>query len=144
MKNLLSASILAATVAIAGACSSSTTPAPSSSNDAGADGADPIVEGTDGAPAPAKTYEVEVNDFAFTPKKLTIKVGETVEWKFTEGTHSVTSGKSCTSDARFDSGEKDSPSTFRRTFDSAGTFDYYCAVRSHCAMGQVGVVEVQP
>jgi len=124
--------------------SSSTTPAPSSSNDAGADGADPGVEGTDAAPAPAKTHAVEVNDFTFTPKKLTIKVGETVEWSFTEGTHSVTSGKSCASDGKFDSGEKDAPSTFRRTFDASGTFDYYCAVGRHCSMGQVGVVEVTP
>lgn len=143
MRTLLAALVLAAMVTIGAACSSSTTPAPSA-GDASVDGADPVAEAGDAAPAPAKTYQVEVNDFAFTPKSLTVKVGDTVEWKFTEGTHSVTSGKSCTSDGRFDTGEKDSPGTFRRTFEAPGTFDYYCAVRKHCSMGQVGVVEVQP
>ena len=124
-------------------CSSSTPPTPSPDvTDTSPDGSAPV-EG-DPVPSELATHTVEATNFAYTPAKLTIKVGDTVQWTFAGGTHTVTSGKNCSADGKFDSKVKTSPSTYRRTFDTAGTFDYFCDYREHCTMGQVGVIEVKP
>lgn len=93
----------------------------------------------------AGEHTVTVTNFKYTPSTITIKVGETVTWRFTQGTHTVTSGTSCTKAAGFDSGVHGSPYVFTHTFTSAGTFDYFCDYREHCtSMGQVGKVVVTP
>lgn len=78
---------------------------------------------------------------AFEPSTITVKVGDTVTWKWAEGTHDVESGTSCTEDGKFSSGEPVAGGTFEQKFDTAGTFDYFCSV--HCAGGMVGKVIVQ-
>lgn len=123
------------------ACSGSTTTA----NDAGSTddgGADAVA---DAGPTPAAT--IVVNDFKYVPSKATVKVGDTVRWTFTKGTHSITSGSNCTTDAspELDSGEQDSPFTYEHTFTKAGTYPYYCTFMQHCAQfGQVGTITVTP
>jgi plastocyanin len=88
-------------------------------------------------------HTVTVDNFAFAPKDLTIKVGDTVEWTWVAGSHSVTSGTSCTSDGKFDSTLVPPPKTFTHTFDTAGSFPYFCI--AHCASsGMVGSVTVTP
>jgi len=126
-------------VACAVACSS-TTSSPSQNHDAGttADAGD-----QDAGPTGPKTHAVEVGNFYYNPEKLTIKLGDTVKWTFAAGTHTVTSGNNCTKDGAFDTGTKDSPFTFSRTFDAAGTVNYFCDYRTHCAMGQVGTITVE-
>jgi len=72
-----------------------------------------------------------------TPGTLTIEVGDTVNWMWTDGApHSVTS--STGSDTTFDSGILGSGSDFSFTFDAIGTNPYECLV--HPSM--VGVIEV--
>lgn len=87
---------------------------------------------------------VTVSDFKYTPSSLTIKVGETVTWKWTSGSHTVTSGTNCVRDDKFDSESFPSPHTFERKFDEAGTFEYFCDYKDHCQKGQVGVIKVEP
>lgn len=80
----------------------------------------------------------------------TIQAGDTVQWTWVSGTHSTTSGTctsggyyggSCTPDGQWDSGVHSTPNTFSRTFDSVGSFNYYCSI--HQAMMQ-GMVVVRP
>ena len=96
--------------------------------------------GSSGAATAAATVEVSSNKF--TPQTVTIKVGETVAWKWAGGTHNVTSGTSCTADTKFRSGDPASGGSFDRKFDTAGTFPYFC--EPHCGAGMTGEVIVTP
>jgi len=74
----------------------------------------------------AGSAETRIENFAFDPKQITAKVGETVSWKNDDGaTHTVTAD-----DGSFDSGNLASDKTFSQTFDTAGTFKYHCAIHS--------------
>lgn len=85
---------------------------------------------------------VTIQDYAFTPKEITVKVGDTVHWKWLSGTHSVQSGKNCMPDSNFSSGKAVSGGTFDFKFEKAGTFDYYCD--PHClTQGMTAKVIVQ-
>jgi plastocyanin len=95
---------------------------------------------TDTTPTTA-TNTVTLNATTFEPATITIKVGESVTWKWATGTHNVQSGTSCAPDAKFSSGEPVAGGAFEQKFDTAGTFDYFCSV--HCGTGMVGKVIVQ-
>ena len=69
---------------------------------------------------------------AYTPRTATVPVGTTVTWTNEDAVlHTVTSGTSDgtsgSPDGLFDSGDMATGDTFEHTFDSAGTYDYYCA-----------------
>jgi hypothetical protein len=67
--------------------------------------------------------------------EITINVGDTVQWTWITGGHSVTSD-----DGLFNTGVLGAGSTFSFTFDQAGDFAYHCI--PHQAIGMVGVVHV--
>jgi nitrite reductase (NO-forming) len=74
------------------------------------------------APSASKFYE---------PPALTVPAGSTVTWKNSDSTlHTVTSGsaESGVSGTEFDSSYMAGGKTFQHTFNSAGTFDYYCTL----------------
>jgi plastocyanin len=77
--------------------------------------------------APPVTHDVNVANFQFTPATLTIKKGDTVKWTSTSGFHNVVSGTSPTSNGTFTSGAPPM-TTFSFTFNTAGTFPYFCGV----------------
>ncbi len=89
------------------------------------------------------------NDYEFVPSSLTIKKGDSVEWVVT-GTrpHEVASGTvTLTEDGRegvpdglWDSGKMASGS-FTYTFNTTGTFPYYCD--SHVDVGMIGEIKVE-
>jgi len=92
--------------------------------------------------APTKTHPVSMDGFDFTPRELTIKAGEAVEWTNTADPdwHSATHVP--------DAGRKvvfDSPDIFAGdpaysfTFDAAGKYDYHCRNHSHMK----GVITVE-
>lgn len=92
---------------------------------------------TDDAPTAAGTdadvagdHVVDVTSDEFGPESLNVAVGETVTWRFVEGTHNVV----------FDDDESDvlSSGTWQRTFDATGTFDYECTLHR----GMTGTVVV--
>jgi plastocyanin len=70
----------------------------------------------------ASDQVVNVSDYAFSPRDVTVAVGEKVIWTNTQGEHNV----------RFDDGSFEMPSdamsgwTVERTFNAPGTFGYYC------------------
>ena len=92
-------------------------------------------------PDTTATNIVTLRATSFDPPSITIKAGETVTWKWAEGTHDVESGTTCAPDGKFSSGEPVAGGTFEQKFDEAGTFDYFCSV--HCGSGMVGKVIVQ-
>ena len=85
--------------------------------------------------------EVDVNSSnVFSPKELTVKVGQTVRWVWKGGSHNVVSGSSCTADGNFTSGAPKAGGTYEKQFEVVGTFPYYC--EPHCAVGMVGTITV--
>jgi plastocyanin len=70
-----------------------------------------------------------------------INVGDTVQWTWVAGFHSTTSGTcsgpTCTPDGTWDSGQHSTPHMFSFTFNSAGTFPYYCSVHLSTMQGTV-------
>jgi amicyanin len=70
----------------------------------------------------AQGASVEIKNFAFEPKTVTIKVGQTVTWTNQDSvTHTVTG------DGGIDSGDLSKGKSYSKTFDTEGTFDYHCS-----------------
>jgi plastocyanin len=92
------------------------------------------------ATAATVTVQVGNDGLSYTPGKVTIRPGDTVQWIWA-GTHehSVTSGDSV-SDGTFNSGIHSNPFTFSFTFPDAGTFPYFCI--PHHKFGMIGTVQV--
>ncbi len=82
----------------------------------------------------AATVTVTANpDLTFSPQTVTIQAGDTVLWTNGGGTHNVQAD-----DNSFTSGPADSePWTFSRTFNTPGTYGYYCTL--HGAPGNLGM-----
>jgi PKD repeat protein len=103
------------------------------------------------AVAAAANHQVEVGqggdrfvDDQSGTSTTTINVGDTVTWNWDNSFHSTTSGScnpGCTPNGLWDSGATSAPHSFPHTFNTAGTFTYYCRV--HLAMMQ-GTIIVQP
>jgi len=69
----------------------------------------------------AEGASVEIKNFAFEPKTVTIKVGQTVTWTNQDSTtHTVTG------DGGIDSDDLSKGKSYPKTFDTEGTFDYHC------------------
>ena len=87
---------------------------------------------------------VEVKNFSFEPSSITIKMGDTVTWKITQGnSHDVTRNSD---PERFASNPNLPVGTeFKHTFntqsDAAG-FEYVCT--PHATLGMKGRVIVEP
>ena len=72
---------------------------------------------------------VTIQNFAFSPESLTVKVGDTVEWVNEDSApHTV-----------FDSGTLATGQSFSHTFDAPGTYVYHCSI--HPSM--TGMIIVQ-
>jgi glucose/arabinose dehydrogenase len=91
--------------------------------------------------AVAAIVQVNVRDFVFAPRTVTVRVGDTVRWNWINGIHSTTSGVSGTANGRWDSGVQSVPFSFDQTFNQAGGFPYFCTI--HWQMGMTGTVVVQ-
>src|SRR3954451_12189348 len=92
-----------------------------------------------GLAAPAQAADVSVANFSFMPSSITIGQGDTVKWTWAgpDTNHSVTANS-----GQADSFDSD-PSgtaftinhpqgfTFSHTFNTAGTFTYFCKVHSY-------------
>ena len=66
---------------------------------------------------------VTIKDFAFSPASVDVKVGESVTWKNEDSaTHNVEG------DGGISSGDLANGQTYTKTFDTAGTYAYKCAI----------------
>ena len=83
-----------------------------------------------GGDTPASSVvEVDIDDYAFEPKSITIRVNQTVKWTNREFTpHRVRSGDPEDEDAGelFRSESLGMNKSFTHTFDAAGTYEYHC------------------
>jgi LPXTG-motif cell wall-anchored protein len=88
----------------------------------------------------AATQTVEARDFEFAPKMITVNVGDTVVWKNVgQAEHTVTAD-----DGSFDSDDLEAGQEFSFTFNTAGTFPYYCKYHgAKGGSGMAGTVVVQ-
>src|SRR5436853_2892335 len=97
--------------------------------------------------APAHAADVTIKSYSFMPSSVTIAQGDTVKWTWAgpDTNHSVTakSGQAASWDAdptgtaltiNHSTGD-----TFTHTFNSTGTFSYFCKVHSYMT-GKVPVV----
>ena len=83
---------------------------------------------------------VNIVNYAFSPKSLTVKAGTTVSWKnLDQFAHEV---KSAAGDpgAAFDLGQQGNGKTVTHTFTSPGTYHYYCNIHNY----MTGTIVVTP
>jgi len=84
--------------------------------------------------------EVWMQNTLFNPKSKTVNKGTEITWINKDSfDHTVTSGTPNNPDGLFDSGTIGSGGTFKRTFDSAGTFNYYCKIHQDVMTGTITV-----
>jgi plastocyanin len=77
-----------------------------------------------GSPAAVGGDQVTIDNFAFAPATLTVKVGSTVTWtNRDEEPHTVAA-----SDGSFHSPGMGTGATYSHTFPTAGKFDYVCSI----------------
>jgi amicyanin len=70
----------------------------------------------------AEGASVEIKNFAFEPKTVTIKLGQTVTWTNQDSVvHTVTG------DGGIDSDDLSKGKSYSKTFDTEGAFDYHCS-----------------
>ncbi len=94
--------------------------------------------------ARAMTVDVTIGpggSLVFSPASITIHSGDQVQWTWSSSGHSTTSGSPGMPSGVWDSGILNQGASFTHTFNSAGTFPYYCTVHGGCC-GMVGTVTV--
>lgn len=99
-------------------------------------------------PPPAGTVTVDLTEFAFSPRRVTIEPGQTVRWvlRGSDPTHTATA-----LGGKFDSGTafRSTGDSFQHTFTAADnnqTFEYRCASHADCCdmKGAIRVGEDAP
>src|ERR1041384_7854105 len=92
----------------------------------------------------ATTFNVTVgpgSNLVFDPASVTIHPGDKVKWTWGSSGHSTTSGSPGMPNNIWDSQVQNQGATFTHTFNSVGTFPYYCTPHGGCC-GMVGSVVV--
>ena len=97
----------------------------------------------------AMTVDVTVGpggQLVFSPSSVTIHPGDEVRWTWGSSGHSSTSGSPGQPNSIWDSGIHNQGATFTHTFNSAGTFPYYCVPHGGCCnmVGTVVVANASP
>ena len=83
----------------------------------------------DAATPDAKTIQVVIDNFAFSPREITVAPGTRVTWvNHDDVPHTATSSAR---PRAFDSKGLDTDATFSFVFKAPGTYDYFCAVHPH-------------
>ena len=93
--------------------------------------------------AHAVTHTVNQVGLTFSPSEITIEVGDTVEWIWDAGSHTVTSGTDLNDPEvglLFDQALNSGSTSFSHTFTQVGTQDYFC--RPHLNFGMTGTVTI--
>jgi nitrosocyanin len=89
-----------------------------------------------------KEFTVEGKNFSFSPSTLTVNKGDTVKitFKNSGGMHDFVLDEFNVKTKPIESGASE---TVSFTADKAGTFNYYCSVGNHRAMGMQGTLTVK-
>lgn len=88
-----------------------------------------------------KAFTVSGQNFSFSPATMTVKRGDTVRITFrnASGTHNLRVDGYDVGTNMIQGGASE---TFEFVADEAGSFEYYCSVGNHRAMGMVGTLTV--
>ncbi len=86
-------------------------------------------------------HQVNVGNNFFNPSSLEIVQGDQVRWNRTAGTHTTTSGNSPNANGLWNATLNSSTPSFTRTFNSTGTFPYFCSFHDP---GMAGSIFVEP
>jgi len=82
----------------------------------------------------AEETAINIDNFTFEPKELTVKVGSTVTWKNRDDIpHTIVSA------GKFRSKTLDTDDSFSFTFMAAGDYKYFCSLHPH----MTGMVKVE-
>jgi plastocyanin len=77
--------------------------------------------------APAADTAVKIDNFTFTPQRVTVKAGTTVTWTNQDDIpHTVTSATKAFRSKALDTDDK-----FSFTFTTAGVYEYFCSLHPH-------------
>lgn len=89
-------------------------------------------------------HDINVQDFEFTPNTVDAKSGDTMQWHWVSGTHTVTSGSPCTPDGKFNNAITSGMSTVTYVIPASfsGEIPFFCI--PHCAEGMTGNITVAP
>jgi len=93
------------------------------------------------ASAVTVTVTVANNCLCFMPSSVTIHPGDTVQWTWSSSGHSSTSGSPGMPNGLWDSGILNQGAVFTQTFNTVGSFPYYCTPHGSCC-NMVGTVTV--
>lgn len=94
----------------------------------------------------AATWDVAIQNFAFVPANLTINVGDTVRWTQKDAAiHTTTSGANGVADGLWNSGNMSLSANrvFSFTFNTPGTYPYYCVPHPATMRATIVVKAVQ-
>ena len=89
-----------------------------------------------------KEFVVEGKNFSFTPSTITVKKGDTVSitLKNMGGTHDLKIDEYNVATKRTENGQEE---TVTFVADKIGSFEYYCSVGTHRAMGMKGMLVIE-
>src|SRR5689334_19748213 len=79
--------------------------------------------------------------FVFSPSSITIQRGDTIQWIWDDDEHSATSGTPGSPSGLWDSGILNGGASFSHTFNTVGSFPYYCTPHGACC-GMTATVTV--
>lgn len=98
-----------------------------SSESMAAPGTPMTTDGVGATDTPVAQASVGLKDSRFDPTDIEISAGDTVTFTNNDPyNHTITSATD--SSIEFDSGEIGQDATFEQTFDTAGTYDYFCQI----------------
>jgi len=99
----------------------------------------PLIPVADGV---VREFVVDGKNFSFTPSKITVKKGEAVKiiFKNTQGFHDLVIDEYRVATKQIRTGEQE---TITFLADKTGSFEYYCSVGTHRAMGMTGTLVVE-
>lgn len=88
-----------------------------------------------------KEFSVDAAPFSFAPSSMTVNKGDTVKItvRNVNGVHDLKIDEFGASTRLLNAGESE---TITFVADKAGTFEYYCSVGNHRALGMVGTLSV--
>ena len=81
---------------------------------------------------PGRTARVEVSNFQFSPKQITVKAGTTVTWVDKEGGHTIEADNGSFSSPTLNAGE-----TYSHKFTKPGKYPYHCSFHGSAGGGDM-------
>lgn len=101
----------------------------------------PVVSSADQS-ANVKEFTITGNNYSFSPAIMTVKKGDRVKitFKNVEGFHDLKIDEFSIATQKLQAGQEES---IEFTADKTGSFEYYCSVGSHRAMGMKGFLIVE-